>query len=277
MFAIFKWFFGAIILIILVYVIFVLLKTFFGFSFFNTTATTGTTGSDVKETVDAGANTLAYKLSHFNLSTWFKDFHPFAYAPMYVEPGERTGFYWGGNSKSFDERWGGGYNSNDDSDTSYGNNTDSRSNYGKDIQVYLANNTTIKNNLVIRGMASEATYTNNTFDVFVLDNYKNTIGGGRAFTNGDKNKNSYIPFRAVISYSQPQSQNGFLLFKNDNSELDPITVIPIYFLEYGTNIQYTNSYGAQNNPVYTYRKLPSMIFISPKYDREYNYNNADYR
>jgi len=105
MFTIFKWFFGVVGIIILIYIIFVLLRTFFGFGL--TAVTPTTTSTQVKNTVDAGANTVAYQITHFDLAHWYKSVFPVRVRPLFViddsyinDRNEETDFdkKWGGNS-----------------------------------------------------------------------------------------------------------------------------------------------------------------------------------
>jgi hypothetical protein len=70
MFTVLKWFFGAIAIVILLYILVVLIKTFFGY--YVAPGTVADSNSEVKQAIDAGANTLAYKITHFNLNNWVK-------------------------------------------------------------------------------------------------------------------------------------------------------------------------------------------------------------
>lgn len=236
MLTILKWFFGAIAIVILLYILVVLIKTFFGY--YVAPGTVADSNNQVKQSIDAGANTLAYKITHFNLNNWVKDFHPFAYAPIYVVPGEQSSFF--DNSENytsdFDKRWG--------SQSWFDQSADTGGSLKATVQLHLASNSVVDNFQAIRGMASENFYVNDRFAVDIVDGTGAVIGSVYAYKNGVRNKQGFIPFRVVLLYSTPQSPNGYLVLRSGNTS----SLVKVYFNNY-----------------YSQKLIPGMLFPSPRY------------
>jgi hypothetical protein len=238
MFTVLKWFFGAIAIVILLYILVVLIKTFFGY--YVAPGTVADSNSEVKQAIDAGANTLAYKITHFNLNNWVKDFHPFAYAPVYVVSDNQPSFFDNNDNytSDFDRRWG--------SDTWVDQNQDQNKIGGlkATVQLHLASNSVVDNFQAIRGMASENFYINDRFSVDIVDGTGAVIGSVNAYKNGVRNKQGFIPFRVVLLFSTPGSPNGYLVLRSGNTS----SIVKIYFSNY-----------------YSKKLIPGMLFPSPRY------------
>jgi len=74
----------------------------------------------------------------------------------------------------------------------------------------------IKSPLVIKGSARGGWYFEASFPVKVLDAEGNVIGQAPATTADNWMTNDFVSFEASISFSAPQTDNGFVVLQNDN-------------------------------------------------------------
>ncbi len=121
------------------------------------------------------------------------------------------------------------------------------------VTPYLQVNTRVRNSQVVHGYAFFKVFSNRSFPVLVLNEKGLVIGSSKAFVNGDVNPNGYVNFRVVLSFMSKSAKSGFVVFKNENSELSGIsaeTVVPIDF--------YSS---------YIFSNMPKMLFPSNYLDK----------
>ncbi len=267
---IFTWFFGIIGVIILIYVLIVVVRTVFSYG---TTAVSNTqnTVSTSSVVIASTTSNVANAVAGFSLLDWVRNsFHPFAYAPMdvtvatdtYVNYGNTGNSYaprtsyvqyllsgFGESHDDFDARWGGAPYVAPNQQNQQPTNTlpvgDS-----KYIKVNSFLTPQVKQDQVVSGLAYYQVYSDRFFPVYVLDGNKGIIGIVKAYVNGSIRADGYIPFRAVLSFTNPTTPTGYLVFKNmyDTDAISAVTIIPIRF----------NTYEGYSN------RMPSLIYGSPR-------------
>lgn len=268
---IFKWFFLTVGVVILVYVLIILSRSILsvGGNFLSVATSTTTTST-------GGVTSI--------FDTWLKNFRPFSVAPISVVPDTVNGIYKSSSGAyynsttvtdrligeyqrlpDFDTRWGGGYYNTQPANTDTSNNSRSiLENKNPELfKIYLEKYSSIQNDQVISGYAYYELFSNRVFPVYILDNNKKIIGEVKAFANGDL-KNYFVPFRAVLSYEPPATEEGYIVFQSAEKNKTSISVIPIFFK-------------------YHISQMPSMIFSSGGYrlqkiyENQKNYNGLNNR
>jgi hypothetical protein len=166
------------------------------------------------------------------------------------------------STTDFDRRWGGGaYGFSDYSNPGnqvgyYGSENVvvsdevNQVNNGEYFKINIDPRIPVINYQVIGGMANASAFIDKYFIIYILDANKQIIGKVKAFSNGDY-KNGYIPFRAVLTFNQPQTTNGYLVLKNENEasvDFNQTTILPIIFQNVGH-----------------LRQMPPMLYKTPEW------------
>ncbi|PKM91574.1 hypothetical protein CVU82_01725 [Candidatus Falkowbacteria bacterium HGW-Falkowbacteria-1] len=91
----------------------------------------------------------------------------------------------------------------------------------------------IENQLLIKGEARGTWYFEASFPIFLYDNNGKEIAISIAQAKSDWMTENFVSFEAVLEFSTPETNNGFLIFKKDNpsglSEYDDELKIPVKF------------------------------------------------
>jgi hypothetical protein len=256
---IFKYFVGIIGVLILVYVLIVVLRT---------VLTSGvSTGANIisdpvaQQNIASGTKDIVNAVGQFSLANWLRDFRPFSYAPMEVTTDvtdRATPKYYNDdlskyNTSAWKENlnWQNLRDAPDRHPTDFapignyyynqlnGGNSSEEEDVKQEIEVsdkYIKPNTKprsiVKNNSVISGLAYYKVFTMGKFPIYILNEEGDTVGEIIAYANGDVQKDGGAPFRAVVNLKGVFTSRGFLMFKNENTEISGIkavNTVPVYF------------------------------------------------
>lgn len=257
-----KYFIGIIGVLILVYVLLVVLRT---------VLTSGvSTGADiitnpqVQENVASGTKDLVNAVGQFSLASWLRNFRPFEYSPIEVRVSdELTPRYYNDNLQNYSDYWGNSGNlkwqnlnqAPDSHPTDFvpiggwytKNLLESQNAGGLNNEIYNEEEVKIsdryiipatkpgsivKDGSVLTGRAYYKVFSLREFPIYILDERGNTVGSITAFANGDIRPDETAPFRAVVDIDYLSLDRGFLMYKNENTEMSKIkavTVVPVLF------------------------------------------------
>lgn len=128
-----------------------------------------------------------------------------------------------------------------DDDTDTADDDDSDDNATNDEKIYrdilkldsLLENDVIQNPVSIKGEARGAMYFEAIFRIAVQDANHKELGFGVATAIGEWTTSEFVPFEAKISYQNPITKTGYLIFEKDNPsglpENDLAISVPISF------------------------------------------------
>lgn len=94
-------------------------------------------------------------------------------------------------------------------------------------------NNTVASPLIIEGEARGTWFFEASFPVYMLDANGNRLGAGHAEAQGEWMTTKFVPFLAVLEFTQPATARGTLILKKDNPsglpEHDDELRVPIRF------------------------------------------------
>lgn len=246
---IFKWFFGIVGTILIVYILVLFLRSIPTWvkTVSGTTTTTTTIATSSEQNVGSVTDSIknffknVYKGSAYtagsvvvsgehgsgNVSGYRnpiadKILNAYSHWDFYATSTDDFDTRWGSKNKYLDDSTQSNYTQTTGSQTQTSgkvldSNYTSQKQTSERILITTNLNSTVRNNQIIAGYADSNVFTERTFPIYILGPNKEVIGEVKAFTNGDKRSNGYIPFRGVLSFSAPKETYGYLMFLDESN------------------------------------------------------------